>query len=63
MLVRCYGTERVLELKKFKWYLVAHLYVFSATQLTDIKKKHSSHAITNDVSIDETARAAEYFLR
>ncbi|XP_058063005.1 uncharacterized protein F13E9.13, mitochondrial [Anopheles bellator] len=30
--------------------------------LTDIKKKHSSHAITGDVSIGETAQAAEFFL-
>ncbi|KAJ7985879.1 hypothetical protein DPEC_G00345040 [Dallia pectoralis] len=29
---------------------------------TDIKKKHSSHALTADVSIVETARAAEFFL-
>ncbi|XP_034427968.1 uncharacterized protein F13E9.13, mitochondrial [Hippoglossus hippoglossus] len=29
---------------------------------TDIKKKHSSHALTSDVSIEETARAAEFFL-
>jgi len=29
---------------------------------TDIKKKHSSHAITSDVSIKETAHAAEFFL-
>ena len=29
---------------------------------TDIKKKHSSHAITADVGIAETARAAEFFL-
>lgn len=29
---------------------------------TDIKKKHSSHAITADVSIAETAKAAEFFL-
>mmetsp|Transcript_43877 Transcript_43877/g.73124 ORF Transcript_43877/g.73124 Transcript_43877/m.73124 type:complete len:275 (+) Transcript_43877:62-886(+) len=28
----------------------------------DIKKKHSSHAITADVDIGETAKAAEYFL-
>lgn len=28
---------------------------------TDIKKKHSSHAITNDVSILETAKTAEFF--
>jgi membrane complex biogenesis BtpA family protein len=30
--------------------------------LTDIKKKHSAHALTADVDIVETARAAEYFL-
>jgi uncharacterized protein len=29
--------------------------------LTDIKKKHSSHALTADVDIVETARAAEFF--
>ncbi len=29
---------------------------------TDIKKKHSSHSITADVSIEETAHAAEFFL-
>lgn len=29
---------------------------------TDIKKKHSSHFITNDISISETAKAAEFFL-
>lgn len=29
--------------------------------LTDIKKKHSSHAITADVGLDETAKAAEFF--
>jgi membrane complex biogenesis BtpA family protein len=29
---------------------------------TDIKKKHSSHAITEDVSIVETAKAAEFFI-
>jgi membrane complex biogenesis BtpA family protein len=28
----------------------------------DIKKKHSSHAITSDVSLTETAKAAEFFL-
>ncbi len=28
---------------------------------TDIKKKHSAHAITSDVSIAETAHAAEFF--
>lgn len=29
---------------------------------TDIKKKHSSHNLTADVSIEETAKAAEFFL-
>ncbi len=29
--------------------------------LTDIKKKHSSHAITADTSLDEHAQAAEFF--
>ncbi len=34
-----------------------HIQIF-----TDIKKKHSAHAITADVSITETAHAAEFFL-
>jgi membrane complex biogenesis BtpA family protein len=29
---------------------------------TDIKKKHSSHSISKDISIEETAKAAEFFL-
>ncbi|XP_052061195.1 uncharacterized protein F13E9.13, mitochondrial-like [Mytilus californianus] len=29
---------------------------------TDIKKKHSAHAITSDVDIADTAKAAEFFL-
>ena len=29
---------------------------------TDLKKKHSSHAITQDVSLLETAQAAKFFL-
>ena len=29
---------------------------------TDIKKKHSSHVVTGDVSLEETAKAAEFFL-
>ncbi|MDA3928310.1 MAG: BtpA/SgcQ family protein [Prolixibacteraceae bacterium] len=29
---------------------------------TDVKKKHSSHAITSDVSLAETVKTAEYFL-
>ena len=35
----------------------AHVRVFA-----DIKKKHSSHAITADVDLVETAKAAEFFL-
>ncbi|MCF7798223.1 MAG: BtpA/SgcQ family protein [Lentisphaeria bacterium] len=34
-----------------------HIAVF-----TDIKKKHSAHAITTDVTLAETAQAAEFFL-
>ncbi|XP_035214741.1 uncharacterized protein F13E9.13, mitochondrial-like isoform X2 [Stegodyphus dumicola] len=30
--------------------------------LCDIKKKHCSHAITSDLTISQTARAAEFFL-
>ena len=29
---------------------------------TDIKKKHSSHSITADVDLKETAKAAEFFI-
>lgn len=29
---------------------------------TDVKKKHSSHAISADITIEETAKAAEFFL-
>ncbi|XP_046736218.1 uncharacterized protein F13E9.13, mitochondrial [Diprion similis] len=29
---------------------------------SDIKKKHSAHSITSDVSLSETAKAAEFFL-
>lgn len=34
-----------------------HIAIFS-----DIKKKHSAHALTSDVNIGETASAAEFFL-
>ncbi|KAG8437360.1 hypothetical protein GDO86_008166 [Hymenochirus boettgeri] len=34
-----------------------HIQIFA-----DIKKKHSSHAITSDVSVPEMAKAAEFFL-
>ena len=29
--------------------------------LTDIKKKHSAHAVTSDVDIAETAKATQFF--
>jgi len=34
-----------------------HIQIF-----TDIKKKHSSHTVSSDVSLAETAKAAEFFL-
>jgi len=46
------------ELMRYRKAIAAdHVQVF-----TDIKKKHSSHAITSDVDIVETAQAAEFFL-
>lgn len=46
------------ELLRFRKTINAeHIAVF-----TDIKKKHSSHAISTDIDIVETAKAAEYFL-
>ncbi|XP_028665501.1 uncharacterized protein F13E9.13, mitochondrial [Erpetoichthys calabaricus] len=34
-----------------------HIQIF-----TDIKKKHSSHAVTSDIGVSDTAKAAEFFL-
>lgn len=34
----------------------------SVRVFTDIKKKHSSHAVTSDITIEETAHAAEFFM-
>jgi len=46
------------ELQRFRKQMGAeHIQIF-----TDIKKKHSSHSISGDVSIAETAKAAEFFL-
>jgi membrane complex biogenesis BtpA family protein len=46
------------ELLRFRKSIGAeHIQVF-----TDIKKKHSSHSITEDVGIADTAKAAEFFL-
>uniref|UniRef100_A0A0B6Z9V4 BtpA family membrane complex biogenesis protein n=1 Tax=Arion vulgaris TaxID=1028688 RepID=A0A0B6Z9V4_9EUPU len=46
------------ELMRYRKYIGAEdIMVF-----TDIKKKHSSHAITSDVDIVSTAQASEFFL-
>ena len=46
------------EILRFRKQIGAeHISVF-----TDIKKKHSSHSITDDTDIVDTAKAAEYFL-
>lgn len=46
------------ELLRFRKQIGAeHIKIF-----TDIKKKHSSHAVSADVSIAETAKAAAFFL-
>ncbi len=39
-----------------------HINAENIKVFTDIKKKHSSHAITNDIDIAETAKAAQFFL-
>jgi len=38
-----------------------HLQAENVKIFADIKKKHSAHAITSDISIAETAKNAEYF--
>jgi len=46
------------ELLRYRRHIGAeHVHVFA-----DIKKKHAAHALTADVSLAETARAAEFFL-
>ncbi len=46
------------ELLRFRKQIGAeHIQIF-----TDIKKKHASHAVTTDVTITETAKAAAFFL-
>ncbi len=46
------------ELLRYRKFIGAdHIAIF-----TDVKKKHSSHSITADVDISETAKAAEFFL-
>lgn len=52
-----YQESCAAELIRRRWQLKAeHVRIFA-----DIKKKHSSHAITGDISLVETARAAELF--
>lgn len=46
------------ELLRYRKYIGAE----DVLIFTDIKKKHSSHSITSDVSIVETAKAAQFFL-
>ena len=46
------------ELLRYRKYIGGeHIAIF-----TDIKKKHSSHSITNDIDINEFAQTAEFFL-
>ena len=46
------------ELLRFRKHIGAdQIHIF-----TDIKKKHSSHAMTSDVSLEDTVEAAEFFL-
>jgi len=53
-----YIDSQAAELLRYRKHIGAeHIMVF-----TDIKKKHSSHAISSDTSIEEHAHAAEFFL-
>ncbi len=53
-----YIESSAAELLRFRKYIGAeNILIF-----TDIKKKHSAHTLTSDVSIAETAEAAEFFL-
>lgn len=52
-----YQESCAAELIRRRWQLRAEKIKIFA----DIKKKHSAHAITSDVSLVETARAAEFF--
>jgi len=46
------------ELLRYRKYIGAE----NIAIFTDIKKKHSSHVITDDISIGETAKAANFFM-
>ena len=53
-----YIDSNAAELLRYRKMIGAeHIAIF-----TDIKKKHSSHAISQDVNLLETAKAAEFFL-
>lgn len=53
-----YIQSDAAELKRYQKQIGAeNILIFN-----DIKKKHSSHSITSDVDISETAHAAEFFL-
>jgi len=53
-----YMNSCASELLRYRKMIGAeHILVF-----TDVKKKHSSHAITADVSLEETVKAAQFFM-
>ena len=53
-----YIDSQAAELLRYRKYIGAeHIAIF-----TDIKKKHSSHALTADLDITEMAHAADFFL-
>ena len=56
--------ENILQWIKKYILLVRYRHQISASHIAvfaDIKKKHSAHAVTADVSIAETAAAAKFF--
>ena len=56
------SRQLVQELGRQARIVSAGLCEFKARVFADIKKKHSAHAITADVTVAETAHAAEFFL-
>lgn len=52
-----YQESCAAELIRRRWQLKAEKVKIFA----DVKKKHSAHAITDDISLADTARAAEFF--
>jgi membrane complex biogenesis BtpA family protein len=53
-----YIDSNAAELLRFRKHISAN----DIAVFTDIKKKHSSHAVTDDLDIAEMAHAAEFFL-